>query len=132
MANVTLTRFAYLEDATIGILEADDFTCFTLENPWLENKVNISCIPEGEYSCDEFDGNKYKGVIEITDVVDRTAILFHAGNYPRETQGCILVGSGYDLSAPSVSYSKNTLAELIEKIGREFELEIKSSRAVLD
>lgn len=49
-------------------------------------------IPPGVYTCKPFSGIKFKNVYEICDVPDRTAILFHWGNAPRDSEGCLLLG----------------------------------------
>ena len=90
---IRLERFAYLPNGTLGRLFLPDGTVlYTVERPWLDNKVGESCIPEGEYFCEPFDGNKFKGVFQITDVPNRSYILFHAANYPSQLQGCVAPG----------------------------------------
>ncbi len=83
----------------------------TLENPWLDNEVGISCIPNGEYLCQKVNSPRYKDVFEVKDVENRTHILIHAGNTEKDTRGCILVGEkfGFLDSVPAVLNSRNTL-----------------------
>lgn len=67
----------------------------TLELPWLDNKSNVSCIPEGVHLVKWLErsaSGKYKRVWHIQDVPNRTAILMHNGNLIRHTQGCPLIG----------------------------------------
>lgn len=90
-----LTRGYLGNDCTIGILQFKDVThdpIYTLENPWLNNKRYVSCIPKGDYHVAPFSGNKYKNVYEVIDVEGRSHILFHAGNIEMDTKGCILPG----------------------------------------
>jgi hypothetical protein len=67
----------------------------TIELPWLENKRNISRIPEGKYrwvveqSPDHFRGIPF---VRILDVPGRSGILGHVGCFPRNTEGCVLMG----------------------------------------
>jgi len=70
--------------------------CVTLELPWLNNQHNISCIPEGIYTAVRYMSPKrgYE-VFELTNVPDRDAIEIHVGNYPKDTDGCILLGLEY-------------------------------------
>ena len=49
MKKVLLERFAYSPMGTFGVLTVDDFECYTVERPWLDNKPRESCIPEGVY-----------------------------------------------------------------------------------
>ena len=72
--------------------------CDTLENPWKDNQRNISCIPEGEYPVRlrlprESATREYVHLL-VQDVPNRDWILFHRGNFPKDTSGCILVGLG--------------------------------------
>ena len=67
----------------------------SLERPWLNNQVEVSCIPSGTYRCDWLESSgsgKYNRVWHVQDVKDRTEILFHAGNFVRDTLGCVLAG----------------------------------------
>ena len=68
----------------------------TIERPWAGNMANVSCIPTGEYKCAPRYYNKggYDAV-EICNVPDRSAILFHVGNYVSDSCGCVLVNSDY-------------------------------------
>ena len=128
---VTIERFAYLEKGTVGKLTIDDWSCYTIERPWLNNKPNISCIPEGHYKCQPFTGTKFKDVVQIMDVPDRSFILFHVANYPRDIQGCIGVGNSFDINdlSPMVYNSRVTLADFFVSAGKSFDLEIKGVRA---
>ena len=50
LINLLLIRDTFSEKSTIGELFLNgERICDTLENPWLDNQRNISCIPEGEY-----------------------------------------------------------------------------------
>lgn len=77
------------------------YKCKTLELPWLNNKPNISCIPEGIYTVKVRYSEKYKRHLEIKNVKNRKYILIHWGNYvgshnPKtgksDIEGCVLVG----------------------------------------
>lgn len=69
-----------------------DFKLATLENPWLNNEPYISCIPNGNYCCKRVDSPRFGNTFEITGVDGRSHILFHWGNYEKDTLGCILLG----------------------------------------
>lgn len=64
----------------------------TLELPFKENKRNISCIPTGKYQVVKRWSIKYGNHFHILDVMGRSMILMHAGNYFGQTQGCVLLG----------------------------------------
>ena len=67
----------------------------TLELPWLKNLPNKSCIPEGDYVADRFDSPRWGPTLKLNNVPDRSDIEFHIGNKIEDSEGCILVGSGY-------------------------------------
>lgn len=81
----------------------------TLERPWNDNHAynpeavsETSCIPEGIYTCKETLNRTVGSTIiprtfEICDVPNRKGILFHAGNYVRDTHGCILIGTSFSV-----------------------------------
>jgi len=99
MINLLLIRDMFTANSTIGelFINGERF-CDTLENPWLDNQRNISCIPEGEYPVRlrlprESATRDYLHLL-VQDVPNRDYILFHRGNFPKDTSGCILVGQG--------------------------------------
>lgn len=97
MRAVTLTRAFSSEAFTIGMLQIKGLQhdpIFTLENPWLNNKRSISCIPTGVYKTVPFSGTKYNSVYQLLNVPSRSYILIHSGNFERNTSGCLLLGLG--------------------------------------
>ena len=113
MADVTLTRFYFGDKCTLGRLvfngpEDELFRCWTCENPYLDNKVNVSSIPDGSYTMGRVDSPRFgKDCWSVLNVPGRSHILLHAGNKAKDTRGCILPGSG--LLADGVSQSKKAL-----------------------
>tara|TARA_R110002126_G_scaffold89066_3_gene213069 strand:+ start:388 stop:792 length:405 start_codon:yes stop_codon:yes gene_type:complete len=99
MINLLLIRDTFSKESTIGELFLNgERLCDTLENPWLDNQRNISCIPEGEYPVRirlprESATRDYIHLL-VKDVKDRDYILFHIGNTAKDTSGCVLVGLG--------------------------------------
>ena len=99
MINLLLIRDTFTENSTIGelFINGERF-CDTLENPYLDNQRNVSCIPAGEYPVRlryprESATREYLHLL-VQDVPNRDYILFHRGNFPKDTRGCILVGQG--------------------------------------
>lgn len=84
----------------------DGTVLYGLENPWLNNERSVSCIPEGIYAVGKrvspivqrISKGKYMEGWEVQNVPNRSFILFHAGNYVRNTDGCILTGSSKDFA----------------------------------
>lgn len=113
-----LKRVKQTPFATYGRLYAEDGTeiCVTLERPWKENQHIVSCIPAGN-----FRGFRYlsprrgRTLWMLADVPDRTAIEIHSGNLPRDSEGCILVGSAFGEvdGQPGITGSKTALAKLM-------------------
>ena len=106
--DLILTRRKADGMATLGELHRDpgpSFLCWTLEPPWKGNMKGASCIPvgrwpmklrsEGGYYAD-YTG-KWDWHAEMVEIVvpDRKWILFHVGNFPENTDGCVLVGDGW-------------------------------------
>lgn len=105
----TLRRVAYLENCVQGVLlHRNRAILVTLEDAWKGNEPNISCIPSGHYVCKRYSSDKYPTTFEVTNVHNRSKILFHAGNTDVDTHGCILLGRRFgDLHGrPAVLESK--------------------------
>lgn len=93
-----IIKRSFMDDrVTLGMLKVQDIEhdpIYTLENPWIGNQPWVSCITKGMYDCQYHNSPKYGKVFKVLDVPDRTDILFHPGNYERNTKGCILLGMG--------------------------------------
>lgn len=115
-------------DVTFGTLRCDEFVCETLENPWLDNEPYVSCIPRGTYQCKRVDSPRFGITFEVGGVDDRSHILFHWGNYEKDTLGCILLGEARrpDAQPPMITNSRKTFGRFIKftQVTDEFELEI--------
>lgn len=113
MSEYILKR-TYHQDRTTGIVQLKKGKVIhTLERPWKENQVGISCIPEGRYLIKRDKHGKHRW-FKVMDVKGRTAIEWHEGHRPEHSEGCIL----------------NNLLELqdlmIETRGEDFYITIKS------
>lgn len=97
MKTLKLIRIANDNHGTYGVL-LDGSTPFavTLERVWRDNAPNISCIPDGIYTCKRVNSPRFGETFEVTDVPGRSHILFHKGNTEDDTQGCILVGEQFE------------------------------------
>lgn len=64
--------------------------CFTIELPWLNNKHQVSCIPEGRYELEKRYSEHLGWHFHLKDVVNRSLILIHPANDAvKELKGCI-------------------------------------------
>jgi hypothetical protein len=130
MIKLKLTRFSMTDKFTLGILSDKSngqYIAVTLENPWLDNARDISCVPAGRYTCVPVNSSKFGQTHKLMNVKDRDGILFHAGNTERDTSGCILLGSMFGLINDQVSVLQSRVAcnTLQAMVGKEtFALEI--------
>ena len=131
--NLLIIRDTFTKESTIGklFINGESF-CDTLENPWLDNQRNISCIPEGQYKVRlrlprESATRDYLHLL-VQDVPNRDWILVHIGNYPSQTQGCILVGNGREQDAVNNSRLAMDLVikEILNLEGENINLIIKN------
>ena len=91
--SMILKRVCSDDDGTYGTLIVDDkLITLTLEESWLKNKQDESCIPEGSYICKRVISGRFGETFMVEEVPDRTNILFHWGNTEKDTKGCILLG----------------------------------------
>ena len=125
---VTLKRINMSSKHTFGVFSIDDNPiCFTLERPWIGNKRNISCIPEGKYECvlhTSYSKNKIldNKVFKLVNVPNRDNILIHIGNWVTDSQGCILVG--IYVSDNMVCNSTAAMKKLLQRLPEKFIIEI--------
>ena len=102
MMELLLTRFAYSDMGTFGKLEAPNFICFTVEDPWNNNESSKSCIPEGDYQAKRTSrpkhGNTFVlineelGIAEYPKLGMRDSCLIHVANTTLDVEGCIGLG----------------------------------------
>ncbi len=121
-----LYRYSYGEKSTLGILIYKGHYFFTIELPWKDNEKRVSCIPEGDYTVvlrDKNQSGKFKyDHLHILDVPNRSYILFHVANYPRDILGCI--GTGKSASKDMVGSSRVAHKELMSLFDKEEKLRI--------
>jgi hypothetical protein len=116
---ITLKRIALTDNGTFGVLlDGESPFALTAERPWSANKRGISCIPRGWYTCRRVRSPRFGETFEVTEVPGRTHILFHKGNTPADTRGCILIGSFFGALNESVAVLSSTKAfnEFLERL----------------
>ena len=129
-----IIRFLENEEQTIGkFIVFDDFDYevaqgYVLELPDRNNQTSISRINEGEYDCIKRYSEKYGDHFHVLNVLDRSYILIHVGNYYTNTRGCILPGDSIsDIDGDGlkdVLNSGDTMDMLNEILPDEFILNI--------
>lgn len=81
----------YLPGGTNGeICLNDNRICNSIELPWLNNRNQLSCIPEGRYELMIRYSHKFHWHLQLKNVPGRDLILIHPANdAKRELKGCI-------------------------------------------
>jgi hypothetical protein len=96
MKSATLIR-SYLPDRTVGklIIHHNNEEFKTLELPDKNNKVNISCIPTGNYRVNRDTTGRHQ-YYRFDNVIGRTSIEIHIANKIKDLLGCIGLGMAFD------------------------------------
>jgi hypothetical protein len=116
--NLTLKRTDYREDGCFGNIfdESGKQIGVTLEHAFDAGHGIGSYapkIPPGTYKCVrgqhrlDHSTSPFE-TFEVTGVQGHSGILFHVGNYNKDSDGCILVGHGYGGDPRMIYQSKMT------------------------
>ena len=129
-ANLLLIRDTFTDKSVVGKLYCNaEFIAHTLELAWRDTEKSVSYIPSGEYKCRvrlarESATRDYVHLL-VEDVPNRSYILFHRGNYPSDSRGCILTGTHRAQSPDKILESKVAHAYLMNYIlGNQLSKEI--------
>jgi hypothetical protein len=117
---IQVHRRIYTDKSTIGDLYFDGaFECSTLEDPVRQTKLHgETAIPAGRYRLTIEPSPRYKRLMpRLNDVPGYSGVLIHWGNFPSDTQGCLLVGRYDPHSAPDfISSSRKAFDQLFAKL----------------
>lgn len=141
MKTATLVRTETGDEGTFGMLTADDFVCVTIELPWRDNKTEISCIPDGDYTCNWRLSPKHGYCYHVDDVFGRTDVEIHSANWAGDVlsnkrcqlQGCIAPGrsTGVLDGQKAVLESRDALTAFNAAMAREsFKLSISWAKGI--
>lgn len=134
---ILIKRIAKLNEYTIGNLYIDDqYFCNTLEDtdrglkdcqPLLYIKAkkifSKTAIPTGTYKVELTYSPRFKRILPLlVGVKGFDGIRIHQGNFPKDTEGCILVGK--NTFKGGISESKETLEKLLKKLEGQKEINI--------
>jgi hypothetical protein len=106
------------------------FSCKTLELPWKDNKRNISCVPEGEYTLVKEGPTVKRPYIyfRVLDVPGRSGVLWHPGTYTHHIKGCTIPGERLlDINEDGIldiTGTAKTLKRLVDLLPDRFQLRI--------
>lgn len=137
--NLTMFRETSTEGATLSrMLEGGDFLCDVLEDVVREvpgesveswKVFGVTAIPSGTYRITFETSNRFgPNTLTVNDVDGFSGVRCHAGNYAKDTEGCLLFGERD--SDCTVTHSRVTLEKMKNRIkdamgmGEEIWLEI--------
>jgi len=128
---ILLTRY-YTPHGTWGDLEVEGEKFSTIERPWLGNEQSKSCIPSGVYNLELRNSPTVKRINgvnegwEVKNVQGRKYIMFHSGNWVKDSDGCILLGKYKDIVDNSLFIGKSQEAfdEFMEIMDSRMQWEI--------
>ena len=120
-AGLLLIRDTFTDKSVIGKLYCNgEFISHTLELAWRNNIKGVSCIPKGDYKCRvrlaRESGSRGYVHLLVEDVENRSYILFHRGNVPSDSKGCILTGTHRAEEPDKILDSKIAHAYLMKHI----------------
>ena len=125
---IRVDRLYKKSEYTIGSLSINgQWICDTLEPhciDWSKEKKipKKTAIPEGCYRLAMRKSRKFgKMMPYLLDVPEFTDIMIHTGNFPKHTEGCILVG--YNTVRGLVLKSRDAFEKIMEKI--DYALSVK-------
>lgn len=129
--HLQIKRHTLTPTSTLGDLYIDGaFFCRTLERPDAAQPgvSGAVCIPLGTYglSVTYFPHMKEDAPL-LSGTEPRTGIFIHVGNYPKDSEGCILVGLSQ--SKDFVGNSKDAFERLMTKLAKNsLSIEITSGQ----
>lgn len=116
MIAYNLLRDEYIENGIFGRLldEAGNLICYTLEHAYSSGDAFIAKVAPGTYTCVRHAPNRLPyTTFELQDVPPFqgkpvTGVLLHVGNYNKDSDGCVLLGSNIieDEGVPMLAASK--------------------------
>ena len=130
MADFGLVRVAVHDTGCYGVLLQHGIPfATTLERTYAlpQGKQHVR-IPPGLWTCRRTVYHKggYP-TYEVAEVPGHSRLLFHKGNMETDSEGCILLGSGYAMAWSGVTQSALALNEFMRRCGERpyFLLEVR-------
>ena len=127
---IEVRRHYFSENYTIGKLYIDGaYFCDTLEPSTTAKKY--PAVHTGVYSLVIAWSPKFGSYMPFIEVPKRSGILFHVGNYPHDTKGCVLLGLNTikgSVTASRASFTGffNLILEYISKYKNAIVVEFKN------
>jgi hypothetical protein len=96
MKVVEIIRIEGGDAGSFGVMRIDkQALCVTLEPADRFNTKFTSAIPTGQYLCRKTDSAKFGKTFMVLNVPNRERVLFHPGNVPEDTQGCVVLAQHF-------------------------------------
>lgn len=88
---------------------------YTLEPPEASETIKPRAIPLGTYDVTLRSSQRFKRIMpHIENVPGFEGVLMHVGNYPKDTEACLLVG--YEQMPNFVGQSQKAFDDLFQKL----------------
>ncbi len=153
-----LSRFAYTPTDTQGRLIIGDWSCWTIEQPWVRGetpggKPFSSCIPDGTYKIRRHERPNGDTVLLLTNPdlgvyyqdwdrpednqgrrAGRYLCLIHPANTARQVHGCIAPGKRriHTNDGMFVTDSQATMIEIMQRTREVHTLTIQQTAGAID
>lgn len=115
--DLILLRYESSKNGTFGVLvHAGRWLCHTLE-PADRSGAHNCAVSAGRYPFGWERSPRFGAVLPSFFVPGRSGLRFHAGNYARDTRGCVLVGESRGVSW--LNNSRRALATLIDYLKQQ-------------
>lgn len=128
MNTIKVRRLTSDGDTTLGIMNAFDVVCGTLEDEHRDEKVaGETRIPAGRYEiklrtdspmADKYRaryGEWHRGMLWLQNVPGFEWVYIHTGNTDDHTEGCILVGYSTDWALSTIGASRVAYEDIARK-----------------
>lgn len=136
MTALTLIRTDYGSEATVGRLVLDGHLLYSIEQPWVGNLQDHSCVPDGTYELIPYQSVKHGATWclhnpalniygrEPVPLSGRSYCELHSANWAEQLKGCIAFGlhgsptldplTGH--VEPAVEQSRDAMALLLDTL----------------
>jgi hypothetical protein len=121
---ITVTRNKFSKDGIFGeMTDKNGHLCVTLEHAYQDAKGNwVPKIPQGTFTCVNGPHTLHSHpqefwTYEIAGVAGHSNLLFHWGNFNKDSEGCVLLGQKiveHPTEGPMITNSRETFAMFIQ------------------